>query len=90
MDFSLVSSAETASEISQSALQKVEGIGGGFYKSDGELLLGYTPAANRGTENMPVLGEGAAREDVQPAILEAARNAANSHMPAETGFDGRQ
>lgn len=88
VDLGLVSSAETTSEISQSALQKVEGIGGGFYKSDGELLLGYTPAANRGTENVPVLGVGAAHEDVQPAILEAARNAANSHMPAERVLTG--
>jgi signal transduction histidine kinase len=88
VDFSLVSAPEATSEISQSSLQKLEGVGGGFYRSEGELLLGYTPATGRGTENMPVLGEGGALEDVQPAILDAARNSANSHMPSEKVLTG--
>ncbi len=82
VDLSLVSSPEATAEISQSALQRVEGIGGGFYRSEGEILLGYTPAASRGSEQTPVLGA-ANNDDVRPAILDAARNAANSRMPSE-------
>ncbi len=84
IDLSLVSSPRATSEISQGALQKVEGIGGGFYRSDGELLLGYTPASGRGSEEIPDLG--ATRDDVQTAILDAARNAANTHSPSERVF----
>ncbi len=80
-DLSLVSSPEATSEISQGALQRVEGIGGGFYRSEGKTLLGYTPAANRGGEETPVLG--ANNDDVRPAILDAARDAADSRMPSE-------
>lgn len=86
VDLDLMSSPQATSEISQSALQKVDGIGGGFYRSDGELLLGYTPAASRGREQLAVLGT--AREDMQPAILDTARNAASTHMPSERILTG--
>ena len=86
VDLSLVSSPQSTSEISQVALQKLEGVGGGFYQSDGEHLLGYTPAAGRGAEQTPVVG--ANRDDVQPAILETAQNAANAHMPSEKTLTG--
>jgi signal transduction histidine kinase len=86
VDFSLLSSPQATSEISQVALQKVDGIGGGFYRSDGELLLGYTPAASRGSEQIAV--PGAPRDDVQAAILDAARNAARSQMPFERVLTG--
>ena len=39
VDLSLISSPQAASEISQAALQKVDGIGGGFYRIEGDLLL---------------------------------------------------
>jgi signal transduction histidine kinase len=84
VDLSLMSSPRATSEISQGALQKVGGIGGGFYRSDGELLLGYTPASGRGSEGIPDLG--ATRDYVQTAILDAARNAANTHSPSERVF----
>ena len=86
VDLNLMSSPQAISEISQSALQKVEGIGGGFYRSDGELLLGYTPAAGQGSEQPPVLG--AARDDVQLAILDAARNAAKTRASSESVLTG--
>src|SRR5579863_5908815 len=73
VDLNTMSSPQATSEMSRVALQKVEGIGGGFYRSDGELLLGYTPAAVQGIEQLPVLG--ATRDDVQLAILDASRNA---------------
>jgi signal transduction histidine kinase len=74
-DFSLLPSPGAASEISQSALQKMDGIGGGFYRSEGDLLLGYTPASSRASEQPA--------EDVRPAILETARNAAAARAPSE-------
>ncbi len=86
VDLTLAASPETTSEISQGALQKKDGIGGGFYRSTGDVLLGYTPAAGRGGEQMPVLGENHA--EVQSAILDAARKAANSHMPEERVLAG--
>jgi len=86
VDFSLVSSSEAMSETSQSALQKLNGIGGGFYRSDGDVLFGYPPAASRGSEQMPVLSEN--RDDVRRAILGAARNAANTHMHSDRVLTG--
>jgi len=86
VDLNLISSPQSTSEISQAALQKVDGIGGGFYRIDGNLLLGYTPAASRGSEQQPALS--APREDMQPAILETARNAANTHTPSEKVLTG--
>ena len=86
VDFSLVSSSEAMSETSQSALQKLDGIGGGFYRSEGDILFGYPPAASRGSEQMPVLSEN--RDDVRRAILGAARNAANTHMHSDRVLTG--
>lgn len=86
VDFSLASSPQAALQISHAALQKVEGIGGGFYRSDGELLLGYTPASGRGGEEISDLS--ATHDDVQFAILEVARNAANTHTPSERVLTG--
>ena len=86
VDFSLVSSSEAMSETSQSALQKLNGIGGGFYRSNGDVLFGYPPAASRGSEQMPVLSEN--RDDVRRAILGAARNAANTHMHSDRVLTG--
>jgi len=86
VDLRLMSSPQATSEISQGTLQKVDGMGGGFYRSDGDLLLGITPAASRGSEQLPV--PGATRDDVQAAILDAARNAANTHLPSERVLTG--
>ena len=84
VDLALVSSPQAASQISQGTLQKVEGVGGGFYQSDGEILIGYTPASGRGSEEISDLG--ATRDDVQTAIFDAARNAANTHSSSERVF----
>jgi len=86
VDLNTMSSPQATSEMSRVALQKVEGIGGGFYRSDGELLLGYTPAAVQGIEQLPVLG--ATRDDVQLAILDASRNAAKTRAPSESILTG--
>ena len=81
VDLNLVSSPQATSEISQSTLQKKDGIGGGFYRSDGDLLLGFTSAASQESGQPPF--PGVDDDDVQPAILDLARNAANSHLPSE-------
>jgi len=81
VDLNLVSSPQATSEISQSTLQKKDGIGGGFYRSDGDLLLGFTSAASQENGQPPF--PGVDDDDVQPAILDLARNAANSHLPSE-------
>lgn len=85
-DFNLLPSPQAASEISQSALQKMDGIGGGFYRSEGDLLLGYTPASSRASEQQPASYTPA--EDVRPAILETARNAAATRAPSEQVLAG--
>ena len=79
-------SEQAASQISQGALQKVDGIGGGFYRSDGQQLLGYTPPARR--ENEELLSLAATRNDMQAAILDTARNAANMHVTADRVLTG--
>jgi len=86
VDLNSISSPQATSEISQGALQKVDGIGGGFYRSDGDLLLGYPPAASSGGEQLLVPGP--PQDDMQPAILDTARTAANSHMPSERVLTG--
>ena len=75
VDLNAVFSAEEASEISQGALQKVAGIGGGFYRSDSDLLLGYPPAPNSGRDRCQSQVQLAMQ--IQPAILDTARTAAN-------------
>jgi signal transduction histidine kinase len=86
VDFNAVFSAEEASEIAQGALQKVDGTGGGFYRSDGDLLLGYPPAAKINGEPLPVPGP--APEQIQPAILDTARTAAITHASSEKVLTG--
>ena len=86
VNFDLISSPLATSEISQATLQKTDGIGGGFFRSDGEFLLGYTPAAGRESEQLTVLGT--SRDDVQPAILDTARTAAQTQMPSERVLTG--
>lgn len=81
VDLDLMSSPQETSQISQGALQKLEGIGGGFYRSEGDLLFGYTPAAPQRNQQLAVLG--ATRDDVQAAVLDAARNAAQARAPSE-------
>ena len=88
VDLNLISSPQATLEISQGTLQKVDGIGGGFFRSDGDLLLGYTSTASRGSGRLPVLK--CNRNDIEPTILETARNAANTRMPSGKGFDGWQ
>jgi signal transduction histidine kinase len=75
-----------ASEISQGTLQNVEGIGGGFYRTQDDALLGYTPAISQAGEKIP--GPSAPRAEMQPAILETARNAAETGAPAERVLTG--
>jgi signal transduction histidine kinase len=85
VDVAAVSSPQETSKISQDTLQKLEGIGGGFYRSEGQMLLGYPPDA--GGENRPLLTL-SEFQDVQPAVLETARNAADSRMPSEQVLTG--
>ena len=86
VDLDSASSPQTISAISQGTLQKLAGMGGGFYRSEGDTLLGYTPVSERGSEPLPDLGP--SRADLQPAILEVARNAATTQGPAERVLTG--
>jgi methyl-accepting chemotaxis protein len=63
----------------------MEGIGGGFYKVDGELLLGYYPAATRPSEQPP---SSEVPSDMQLSILETARTSAGTRMPSEKILTG--
>lgn len=85
VDLSSISSPQTISKLSQSTLQKLDGIGGGYYQSDGDLLLGSTPA-NRGNEQLPAPAD--AYNDNLPAILDTARSAARSRAPSERVLTG--
>ncbi len=81
VDLNSISSPEAASELSQAALQKVDRIGGGYYRSGGQVMLGYSPVPNGDGEQVPALSE--PRDDMQPAILDAARNASDSRAATE-------
>ena len=81
VDLNLLSSQELASDVSQETLHKLEGVGGGFYRSEGDLLLGYSPAASQGRAPSPL--QSGPPDVVEPAILEIARNAARTGAPAE-------
>ena len=85
VDFDSISSPQSISGISQGTLQKLDGIGGGFYRSEGDSLLGYTSASAAGAQ-LPDFA--ASRTDLQPAILDAARNAAAIQAPAERVLAG--
>jgi len=80
VDLNLISSTQEAEEISQMTLQKLEGVGGGFYRSDEGLLLGYTPAASQGVAQLP--DKSTPTDDVQSAILEIGRNTSNTRIPS--------
>jgi len=86
VDLNLISSPQATLEISQGTLQKVDGVRGGFYRSDGGLLLGYSPPASPGSEPLAVLS--AARSDLLPAILDTARTTANTRMASERVLAG--
>jgi hypothetical protein len=81
VDFSLVSSPEVASEVSQATLQRIDGVGGGFYRSNGDLLLGYSPAT--GAAGRPLPAPNTAASEVKTAILKTARIAAQTLTPSE-------
>lgn len=80
-DFGLLSSPKAISEISVAALQKMNGIGGGFYRLGDNALLGYASPIPRGGEEIPDLGP--SQGNLQAAILATARDAASAGVPAE-------
>ena len=80
-DFASLSSPQEISEISRASLQKVNGIGGGFYRIGDNALLGYASPIPRGGEQLPDLGP--SQDNLQAAILATARNAAGAGMPEE-------
>ncbi len=80
-DFGQLSSPRAISEISLATLQKVNGIGGGFFRLGDNALLGYASPIARGGEQIPELGP--SQDNVQAAILETAGKAASAGMPAE-------
>lgn len=86
VDLNLAATARTGSDISQITLQKSDGIGGGFYRMDGDALFGYSPAGSRGNDQLasPV----AIDDGLEPAILAAARDAARSQQPRERVITG--
>ena len=85
VDLDSMSSPQAISGISQGALQKLDGIAGGFYRSEGDTLLGYASASTTGE---PLPDFAASRTDLQPAILDVARSAAAAQAPAERILTG--
>ena len=81
-----IASPQQGSEISQRTLGNVEGIGGGFYRIEGDLLFGYTSDTSQSSEKITIPSE--PRSDMQPAILDAARTAARTGAPAERVLTG--
>jgi signal transduction histidine kinase len=81
LDFSLVSSPTAISEISHASLQKLNGIGGGFYRTADDALLGYASPVPRGGEQLPDLGP--SPDNLQSVILATARSAASAGLPAD-------
>jgi signal transduction histidine kinase len=81
VDLDLLASQQTSGEVSQRALEKVEGIGGGFYRSEDDALLGYSSSAGQTGERRASAAD--LRSDLQSAILETARSAARLHLPEE-------
>ncbi len=86
VDFDLISSPQSASGITENTLEKLEGIGGGYYRSDVERLLGYVPAAGQRDDQLPA--PNSVRDNLQTAILEAARNTADTRLPSEKVLTG--
>jgi len=86
VDLNLISSREATLQISQSALRKLDGIGGGFYRSEGQLLLGYTLAASNG--GIQFTSPSATPEEVQTAILQIAQTSSDTRMPSEKVLTG--
>lgn len=81
VNLSSASAEHSTAELSLNSLEKLDGIGGGFYRSDGQALLGYTPAASRANEQLSSLAN--IPEEAHLAILNAARNATETRMPSE-------
>ncbi len=86
VDLNLISSREATLEISQNALKQLDGIGGGFYQSDSQLLLGYSLAASNG--GLQFTSPSATPEDVRTVILQIAQTASDTRMPAEKVLTG--
>jgi signal transduction histidine kinase len=72
------SSRELLGLLSRLVLQDVEGVSGGFYSSTGDTLLGYSFT---NYEGLPDNRDSSGNE--RQATLQVARNAANTHQPAE-------
>lgn len=86
VDFDLVSSPEALSAMSQSILQRTDGINAGFYKSADDVLLGSSPPPNPDLDQF--MERETAGESTRSAVLDAARGAARTHQPAEKILTG--
>ena len=86
LDLNSILSKKDIEEITRGSLQKLNGMQGGFYRSDGELLLGYNRSPIE--ENAQSQQNTAPPDDVQSAILEIAENATHTRMPAEKTLTG--
>jgi signal transduction histidine kinase len=81
-----ITSQQEIENLSKNYLQKLDGMEGGFYRSDGELLLGYAPKAIDG--NAQPQSNSMPQDDVQSSILEIAKTASNTRTPAEKVLTG--
>ena len=79
-----IASRKKIEDIAKNSLQKLGGIEGGFYRHDGELLLGYAPADIQDEEQWRL--STALRDEVQSSILETAKKASNTRITAEVNL----
>lgn len=74
-------SQDALTKLSRMELQNVDGVEGGFYVLTGDMLVGYSfptrsgAVGKSGREQIP--------DDERPALVQVARKAASSHVPAE-------
>src|SRR5665213_2277424 len=86
LDLNAITSPRQIEEIGKNSLQKLYGMEGGFYRSDGELLLGYPTASSQ--ENVQPPPNSPPSGDVRSSIFEIAKNASVTRMPAEQVLTG--
>ena len=81
LDLSSADSERNASELSLSTLEKIDGIGGGFYRNQDQMILGYTPAESRGSGTPSLLS--GMPDEVQIGVRNTARRAAETRVTSE-------
>ena len=86
LDLNAITSPREIEEIGRNSLQKIDGMEGGFYRSDGGLLLGYPAASSQ--DIALARPNGSPNGDVQSSIFEIAKNASDTRAPTERVLTG--